>query len=205
MRKKFVGAMAKVDDVFLLISAVFLIVTTILAVINAFVRFTKMGNITWAEELNTILMILLVFLGQPSLEFNDKQLCIGILQSMLKKESAKRLFVIVRGIITIGVTLFLMFYCFKVTGNAIKFGYVTSVLFFPRKYLFMCMIAAYLLIVLSWAVTIFCKKGAFGAGKVDLGVVDDAIIDEQVSDFMLGDTRSQPDGSSGSNEEGEVK
>lgn len=183
MREKIAKLTERVDGVLLLISALLLLIATALAVVNAVVRFARLGNITWAEELNTIFMIMLVFIAQPALEYKDKQLSIGILQSVLKSEKAKRFFIILRGVITMGIVGYLLFFCIKVTGNAIKYNYVTSVLFFPRKYLFGCIIVSYIVLILSWLVTIFCKGGNFGEATVDLGVVDSSVIDKQVEDY----------------------
>ena len=183
MRKKIVSLTDKLDGVLLLISALFLLAATILAVANAIVRFARLGNITWAEELNTLLVIILVFLAQPALELNDNQLVIGILQGALKSQNAKRFFVILRGVITMAIIGFLLFYCIRVTGTAAKYNYVTSVLFVPRKYLYGCIIVAFAITLISWLVTIFCRNGNFSQDGVDLGVVDESIIDKQVEDY----------------------
>ncbi|MGI5935498.1 MAG: TRAP transporter small permease [Oscillospiraceae bacterium] len=183
MKEKTIKIVEKIDSILLTISSIFLLITTVLAVCNAIIRFGRLGNLTWAEELNTILMILLVYAAQPALEMNNKQLVIGILQSSLKSEKAKRFFTILQGIITIAFTGILLFYSYKVVGTAAKFNYVTSVLFFPRKYLYGFMFVSYVTIILSWLVNIFCKHGKLGEEAVDIGVVDSSIIDKQVEDY----------------------
>ena len=182
MRQKTANIASKVNSFLLSISAFFLLIATILAVANAVVRFAHLGNLTWADEVNTILMILLVFIAQPSLEFNDKQLAISILQSTLKSQKAKTFLVILRGVVTMALTGYLLYYCIKVTSTAAKYNYVTSVLLFPRKYLYAIIIIAFALVVISWIVTILCKASSYGA-DVDIGVIDESIIDQQVQDF----------------------
>jgi TRAP-type C4-dicarboxylate transport system permease small subunit len=183
VKEKTIKIVEKIDSILLTISSIFLLITTVLAVCNAIIRFGRLGNLTWAEELNTILMILLVYAAQPALEMNNKQLVIGILQSSLKSEKAKRFFTILQGIIKIAFTGILLFYSYKVVGTAAKFNYVTSVLFFPRKYLYGFMFVSYVTIILSWLVNIFCKHGKLGEEAVDIGVVDSSIIDKQVEDY----------------------
>ena len=195
MKEKTIRIMEKINNFLLAISSIFLLITTVLAVCNAVVRFGRLGNLTWAEELNTILMILLVYAAQPALEFNNKQLIIGILQSALKNQKAKQFFIILQGIITIAIVSILLFNCYKVIGTAAKFNYVTSVLFFPRKYLFGFMFVSYLAIILSWLVNIFCRHGKLGEETVDIGVVDAAIIDKQVEDYH----KAQENGKRGDN------
>ena len=182
MRQKTANVASRINSFLLSISAIFLLIATILAVANAVVRFAHLGNLTWADEVNTILMIMLVFIAQSSLEFNDKQLAISILQSTLKSKKAKTALVVVRGIVTMAITGYLLFYCIKVTEKAAKYNYVTNVLMFPRKYLYAVIIAAFALVIISWIVTIICKASTYGA-DVDIGVIDEFIIDQQVKDF----------------------
>ena len=182
MRQKTANVASRINSFLLSISAIFLLIATILAVANAVVRFAHLGNLTWADEVNTILMIMLVFIAQSSLEFNDKQLAISILQSTLKSKKAKTALVVVRGIVTMAITGYLLFYCIKVTEKAAKYNYVTNVLMFPRKYLYAVIIAAFALVIISWIVTIICKASTYGA-DVDIGVIDESIIDQQVKDF----------------------
>lgn len=183
MRKLILKTMTTIDNVFTTISALFLLLATILAVLNAILRFANLGGITWAEELCTILMILLVYLAQPQLEFGKRQLAISVLQNMLKTDKSRQVLNIIQGVITIVITGVVLYYCFVVFGSAAKYNYVTSVLKIPRTLLYGCMILAYVFVILSWIVTIFAGRGKIENEKIDLGVVDESSIDAQVSEF----------------------
>lgn len=184
MRKAILKSFDQINNALLTISAVFLLTATLLSVINAIIRFADLGGITWTEELSTLLMILLVYLAQPQLEFRKKQLTIGILQSALKSKLARQILNIVQGVIIMAITGFVLFYCFRVFGNAAKYNFITSVLHIPRTILFGCMIVAYITVIISWLVTIFANHGnTFGGDEIDLGVVDQGTIDAQVKTF----------------------
>jgi len=184
MRKAILKAIDRINNALLTISAVFLLTATLLAVINAITRFADLGGITWAEELSTLLMILLVYLAQPQLELRKKQLTISILQNALKSKKARQILSIVQGVVIMAITGFVLFYCFKVFDNAAKYNYITSVLHIPRTVLFGCMIVAYITVIISWLVTILANNGdTYGGEEVDLGVVDQDVIDAKVKDF----------------------
>lgn len=182
MRKRIFRGAAGIVDVFMMISAMLLLATTILSTLNAIVRFSGLGSVVWAEEIGTLCMVIMVFLSQPNLEFRNRQLCIGVLQSSLKNEKIKRFFHILRGIITMSISGCLMYQTYIIMEKAEQFHYSTPVLQIPRVYLYGMIALAFLMVFIAWAVTIFANGGRIYENAVDLGVVDESVIDAQLSD-----------------------
>ncbi|MBQ9031376.1 MAG: TRAP transporter small permease [Parasporobacterium sp.] len=158
MRKAILRVTRGVDDILLLISSILLILATVLSVINAILRAVGLGGFTWSDELTVILLIFMVFLSQPFLEYNEKQLSVSILTSSLKTPRARKVFHVIRGIFIIGIIGFLIPYSYQITARAAKMNYLTTVLKWPRFILYAVIVVSFGLIVINWIISLFFKK-----------------------------------------------
>jgi len=159
MTEKVLKAIKSINNKILALAGIFLFLSTALAVVNAVMRFSNLGGIAWGEEVSTLLVVVMVFLSQSFLEYNDDQLCISILQSTLKNDKWKRFFHIIRGLATLFMTGLLLYYAVPVTVKAYERNLVTQVLHFPRYILYGFMIINFVLTIISWLATIFLAKG----------------------------------------------
>ena len=158
MRKAILRITRGVDNVLLLISSILLIVATFLSVINALLRAFGIGGFTWSDELTVMLLIFMVFLSQPFLEYNEKQLSVSILTSSLKTPGARKAFHVIRGIFIIGIIGYLIPFSYQVMAKAAKMNYKTTVLKWPRYILYSVIVVSFVLIVVNWIISLLCKK-----------------------------------------------
>ncbi len=154
-----ISVMGAINRNLVRLGAIFIFISTLLAAVNAILRFTVGAGFPWSEELCSYLIVLSVFVLISYLEFTDKQLCIGVLNGFLKNESIKRVITIVRGLITMGFMGMLAYYGVLVTQKAFSRMTVTFVLQMPRFILYGIVTACFILAILSWIVIIFFEKG----------------------------------------------
>lgn len=150
----------KVNKFLLTIAAIFIFLSTVLAALNAILRFTVGAGFPWAEEACSYLIVMLVFVGVSYLEYTDNQLCIGVLNGVLKSDKIKNIITIIRGLITIGFMGMLVYYGVQVTQKAYLRDTVTFVLQMPRFILYGIVTLCFIIAILSWLVIIIFKKGA---------------------------------------------
>lgn len=185
LRKKLIELTNSIDSILLAVSGVFLLFVMSLTTMNTVLRYFNLGAITWTEEACTHIMVLMIFIALPSLEFRDKQLCISILQGSLKNDTAKRTFHIVRGVVTLILSSVALYYYIVTIRNAFKYGFRTQVLLFPRGYLYIVVSVGFVFVIISWLVTIFAAKGKVPDNTVNLGVVDESIIEKNAAGSLF--------------------
>ena len=142
------------------IGALFIFLSTLLAAINAILRFTIGAGFPWSEELCSYFVVMLVFICIPYLEYSDKQLSIGVLNSILKNKTAKKVITIIRGLFTLGFLAVLVYLGVEVAQKAFDRETVTFVLQIPRFILYSIVTAFFALAIISWIIVI-CRKGEF--------------------------------------------
>lgn len=167
MRQKLIRCIDGVNNVLAYIASFMLLASTLIVVVDAALRFVGFGGLTWAAEASNILVILMVYLMMPYMEFNDKQLSVGILTSLVKNKVALKIITLIRGLVTLALSGVLVVNFIKLCKKAIKYHYVTTVIELPRIYLFGIITACLILVVLSWLGVIFLKRCSFlgGSGK----------------------------------------
>ena len=158
------------DNALLTVSAVFYLVATMLATINAIMRALGMGGFAWTDESCVILNLFVVFLTQPILEFSDRQLSVEFLDNVVKNKAAKEILAVIRSVIIIAVVVFISHFCWETVQRSMSLNFLTSVLRIPRYLLYGCMFASFVLTVVNWAIKMF---GMFaGDGKSSIGGED---------------------------------
>jgi TRAP-type C4-dicarboxylate transport system permease small subunit len=157
--KTIVNSIAKVNKIILAIASVLLCISVFFSTINAICRSVFSISLPWAEELCTYLVVLVVFLAIPYLEFSNSQLSIGILDAKLKNPLSKKIIYILQGAVIIVIMSILVYYGVSVTQNAYINNIVTYVLRLPRAFFFSVAVASLILVIINWVTIIFFNKG----------------------------------------------
>jgi TRAP-type C4-dicarboxylate transport system permease small subunit len=148
-----------VNEIVFCIAMALLFVGCALTVINSlFRKFLNMG-FPGAEELATYSVVMMLFLSMPYLEQIDKHLCISILMSRLKNETAKRAVRIIRGCQTILIMCLLLRHGFTLAMRMYENHVVTNMLRMPRAPFFSAMLIGFAIIAAVWFCIAFVKKG----------------------------------------------
>lgn len=142
------------------VSAICIAVSTVFATINAIARFTVSG-FSWAEELCTYCIVLMVYLALPHLEGTGDQLCITAIDLWVKGKTGQRILNYIRGIITSVTMAVLGYYGLQVMLKAFKRSQVTFVLQLPKGVLYGIAAACIAITLIIWLVLMICNKGEF--------------------------------------------
>lgn len=159
MKNIFNKAIFSFDNILMTIASFLLLISSILAVINAVMRSVGLGGFLWSDEATVILIVVMVFLTQPFLEYTGAQLNIGFIDNFRLPDRAKTAMEIGRGIVIMILLGYLAYYCWDVIQRSIRFNIVTPVLRFPRYLLYGCLFVSFVLTVLNWLIKIIGKFG----------------------------------------------
>lgn len=151
----------KVNRFMLGICGVFIAAATLLASINAILRFTIGAGFTFSDELCVYLVATMVFIAMGYLEFTDNHLTIDIFNSTVKNPVIKKVVLYLRGIVTLIFDGMLIGYGIKVTKTAYLRETVTNVMHMPRFIIYAIVTFSMLVAFLSWIVILVCRKGEF--------------------------------------------
>ena len=155
------GFFTKLNHVMLGICGVFIAAATLLASINAVLRFTRGAGFGFSDEMCVYLIALMVFVGMSYLEFTDNHLTIDIFNTTVKNPVIKKVVLYVRGIITLVFDGMLIYYGITVTRAAYKYGSVTNVMQIPRFYIYGIVTVSMIVAFASWIVLLVLRKGEF--------------------------------------------
>ena len=151
----------KVNRFMLGICVVFIAAATLLASINAILRFTIGAGFTFSDELCVYLVATMVFIAMGYLEFTDNHLTIDIFNSTVKNPVIKKVVLYLRGIVTLIFDGMLIGYGIKVTKTAYLRETVTNVMHMPRFIIYAIVTFSMMVAFLSWIVILVCRKGEF--------------------------------------------
>ncbi len=158
--KVFETAIDKINKYSLYLAAIFIFLSTFLAAVNAILRFSIGAGFPWSEELSSYFVVMLVFIALPNLEYTNRQLSIGVLNSFVHNPTVLKGIAIFRGLITLGFLGMLVKLGIDITQKAHMRETVTFVLQMPRFLLYGTVTLFFVIAILSWVIVI-CKKGEF--------------------------------------------
>lgn len=144
-----------------ILSALLIAVATGFAAFNAIARFFFDSTFSWAEELCTYCVVLMVYLVIPQLEGSGDQLCITAIDLWVKNQTIQRILNYIRGLITGAAMVILSYHGFDVMMKAFKRNQITYTLQIPKGYLYGIALACLAITVLVWLVLMICNKGDF--------------------------------------------
>lgn len=143
------------------IAAILIAGATGFAAFNAISRFFFHLTFSWAEELCTYCVVLMVYLAIPHLEGCGDQLCITAIDLWVKNKTAQRILNYIRGLITSAALVILGWHGFDVMLKAFKRNQVTYTLQIPKGALYAAAMACLIITVIVWIVLMLCNKGDF--------------------------------------------
>ncbi|NLY71355.1 MAG: TRAP transporter small permease [Clostridiales bacterium] len=141
----------KINNFLINISTVFLVLSCLLAVINALCRKFLSTGFPWAEELCTYLVVMMLFLSLPYLEQKHEHLSINILVSNIKNKVALKIVRLFHGIWTLLIMIIMLRYAIIISINMYQTNIVTYVLRIPRVIFFSNVVIGFALIIVVWA------------------------------------------------------
>lgn len=159
--KKVSQFFTKLNHVMLGICGVFIAAATLLAAVNAILRFTIGAGFAFSDELCVYLIATMVFVGMGYLEYTDNHLTIDIFNSTVKNPVIKKIVLYIRGLVTIIFDGMLVYYGIKVTKTAFLRETVTNVMHMPRFIIYAVVTFSMAVALLSWVVILICRKGEF--------------------------------------------
>lgn len=159
--KKVSNFFTKLNRIMLGVCGVFIAAATLLAAVNAILRFTIGAGFAFSDELCVYLIATMVFVAMGYLEFTDNHLTIDIFNSTVKNPIVKKIVLYIRGLVTIIFDGVLIYYGIKVTRTAILRETVTNVMHLPRYIIYGIVTFSMIVALLSWIVILICRKGEF--------------------------------------------
>ena len=139
--------------------AVMLMISVLLATINAFARKFLNTSFSWAEELCIYIVVVGVFFTLPYLTLKDDQLRINLISAMVKNQKVLKALRILFGLMETALFGMLIYYGLNSTRAARISGVTTNYLHIPKYILYRMMIGVFLFSILSWLSVIFLNKG----------------------------------------------
>jgi len=156
--KKVFNIIKSCNQKFIALAGLFVGVSTFLAAINAILRYSGVGAFPWAEELCSYLVVLMVFLSLPYLEFTGQQLTIDIFQTYVKNKTIRVIAKWINGLVTAVFLGLLTYYGFFVTRTAFIRQTKTAVLQMPRYIIYAIIVISFAVAVISWIVLLTAGK-----------------------------------------------
>ena len=118
----------KSTDIVLILGAICLLTSVLAYGMNSILRFAKMP-LSWPEEYCTYIIVFAVFLIQARLEFQDDELCIGVLEGLMKKHMwLNKVLYSIRYIVTGIMYVAIINVMVKIIKQNFAYGTVTPVL-----------------------------------------------------------------------------
>ena len=152
------STVSKVTGFLFTISSILLGGVTLLTFINSVLRRFFSTSLVWSEELSTYCIVLALFLSLASLELRDEQLCIGIMNNIIKNKIVLKCLFILRGVVTAAICFLVGMHGLTAAQAAARAQLQTFILRWPLAALYYITVGAFWLAVVSW-ITIFINKG----------------------------------------------
>lgn len=149
------------------ISAVILAISTVLSAINVFLRYGFDSSLVWADELSIYIVILMVFLFQPYLEYKDDQLSISVItEHFANKPIVLKIMYFIRMLITFVLYIVLIRSGFALISQNLMYQAATPVMRFPLWILSLIVTIGLILVLVYWIVKFLPdeKKGGLKVG-----------------------------------------
>jgi len=153
--------MSRAIWVFKHIAGVLALFSTLLSTVGVIARYLFKAPIVWGDELCVYAIILMVFVTLPGLEWEDNQLNISAILSLVKSQTGRTILVYIRGVITVVFNGVLAYFGFVMAQRTIARAVLTPVLRFPKGIPYYIVAACFAISVIVWIV-IMLRKGRYG-------------------------------------------
>lgn len=159
------GARAKLRHVAEIILTVITVVCAILLAssvvfyaFNCFMRYVVRNPLPWPEEYCIYIVVLMVYVITCRMEFFEEELCIGIIDPLIKKSKIVRnVLFILHGLLTI----FIMYQMYKIGTDVVaqqsRYGIVSPVMRIPMGIYFGLVNASFVLVIVFWVINLLTK------------------------------------------------
>jgi len=144
------------------ISMCLLTFAAILTCVNTVSRYFFSFVIFGSEELSSYLIILLTFLMYPVMEAGNNHLKMDLFDKMVKNERIKKVVLVIRGLVTMGICGIIAYYGWRVTSVAYRFQAASPALKIPTAIVFGIVTISLAIAILAWiCVIVFNKRRYF--------------------------------------------
>lgn len=149
------------------ISAAFIGMSTVLSVINVFLRYGLGTGWVWADEFSIYIVIVMVFLYQCNLEYRDDQLSISVLAEVFSdKPKILKAMYFFRMAVTFLLYGILIRSGFSLISQNMKFQAMTPVMHVPLWILSLVVTIGLILVLVYWIVK-FLPEGKKEGKHID--------------------------------------
>jgi len=141
------------------IASIFIAISTILASINVFLRYLFGSSLPWADELSIYIIVMMVYIYQCKLEYDDDQLSISVLAEYFRnKPVILKSMYYVRMVVTVSLYGMLLNTAFKVVQQHWMYKGATPVMRMPFWILGLIVTIGLILVILAWIVKFLPEK-----------------------------------------------
>jgi len=133
------------------VCASMLAVSTLLSCINVFLRYVLGTSLPWADELSIYLAVVMIFIYQCKLEYEDDQLSIS---ALIEKYKNKRIFIkavyYLRTVITFVLYIILIRSGITVVNQHLMYNAATPVMRLPFSIITILVTIGLILVIIYW-------------------------------------------------------
>lgn len=158
---KIKNCIVKCNTALIYTGAVMIMVSVILATINAILRKFFNSSLSWAEELCMYCVVIGFFLSIPYLELKNKQLSVDVIHSIIRNKTAHKIMYLIYGLVEIALFIILIRFGIVSTQAAIVSGVTTNYLHIPKFWLYIVVIATFFFSLLSWFAILMNKGDSY--------------------------------------------
>lgn len=155
---KIKSGILKLNTALIYSGAVLMMVSVVLATVNALARKFLSTSFAWAEELCMYSVVMGFFMSIPYLELKRKQLSVDVIRSVIHNETVHKVMYLLYGVVEIALFIILIRFGIISTQAAIVSGVTTNYMHIPKYILYIVVIATFVCSLLSW-VAILLNKG----------------------------------------------
>ena len=157
--KKIINAYDKVLSALLTASALLTVISAVISSMNAISRRVFVHNFGWSEETCIYCVVTAVYLAIPYLELHGLQICIDILNNVVKNKTVLKTLYIIFGIADTVVFILLFYYGLGAIKTAYASQIVSEYIRMPKYILYTIAEVAFALPIVSWLIVFICNKG----------------------------------------------
>lgn len=156
---RLISIVSKIMSAVVYSGAVMMMVSVVLATINALARKFLNTSFPWTEEICMYLVVMGFFFTIPYLTLKGDQLSVDLLRSLVKNKLVIKIFYIFFGCLELALFIMLVKFGLISTSAAEKSGVLTNYMHLPKYLLYGTVVVTYSLSILSLLASFILNKG----------------------------------------------
>lgn len=157
--KAICAGLKKIASFFSVLGAGVLVICTAISFVNVVSRYVFNSPFTWGDELTVLMLGWFVYLPQPALESDNKQLQLTVVYNAVGPR-VRLVFNVLRSLVTAGLGLFICYWGFRLIQMNYELGGTTMALRLPLWIIYLILPVSMLLVALVRIFDLFVEGGA---------------------------------------------